>query len=565
MVTSIIIQGTYNPAFGSISLPANVQSNVLVAFFGTTDKPVKFPVLDGATANYIRPDQVLTEAEANVLAGVEQFTAGAGETLVSNEENNAGTLYLTINPAERDFEGITLSLENSQAKASGIKLGAAKKSDKTLGFGWTRAAANGFYEVPAYVTADGINEVQKVDFQAGKVKETVKEIYNSISNRETPSFTEAAKNIYDVLSGLNMDANAVKCEWTANGETSSVISTYNLAATAIKPWNFGTLYGSNREYMPGYELASRLIDKIGDKTKSLVSTIFDKLPTVEVPNMTVTHINFEGLSASTIAKFNTTVVIDLTGKTVNVPINISDPSKAYVTIGGVNYPVTVNTTVDGTLATTTIPVDVDLTDVANAINSDLSAIDFDGLNTTMDDLKDFLDDVDDLFDAINNMENNINSNVDDEIIARAQSYLERVNGRLVGLFNSINSRLQPAMLGGQETAGDTKLLSTAKSVPTEWNRTTLDLIPTTWSFELAAPVCKKHVAVVDVTDNGGNTVAGKAQAVNDANEELNKVIDGNDRFIRVKGLEKGYTYTIVYSALDFYGNIATQRYYVKVK
>ncbi|MCR5434669.1 MAG: hypothetical protein K6F20_09790 [Bacteroidaceae bacterium] len=562
-VSGVIVQGTYNPAFGTFGVPVNIQSNVLVAYFGHAVNKVKFPVLDGSTVNYIRPEQVLTEDEANVINGVEQFTAAADDYLVSDEENNAGTLYLTINPAERDFEGLQLSLENSQAKTSGVKLGAARKSNKTLGFGWTRAAGeNGFYEVPAYVKASGVKAVQKVNFNAEKTLNTLKGIYQDLRNRQTPSFTDFAKDIYDVLSGFNLDANAVKVVWaTPDGEQHSVRSTYNIAATAVEPWNFGTLYGVERTHVPGYNFANSFLNRLVSSTKSKINKIFNKIDDIDVPEIKVEKVEFKGLSDETIAKFKTTVSIDPVElkKYNNVNIVLNDPEHAYVEIDGKKYPVIINAGADVDMSNIKIEIDdvtVDMTDVAKSINDDLNV---DDLNDMIKDMSDFVDDVNDILASINDVESDVADAIEN-YVDRGKSYLEKIDGKLVGLFNSINSRLQPVMLGGVK---GTTLLSTAEAYPTKWNLDMIDLIPTTWSYELAAPVCKKHVAIVNVS-KGGVNYAAKAKAINSQNEELNKVLDGNDRFIRINGLEKGYTYTIAYSAMDYTGQIATHRCYVTV-
>ena len=542
-VSGVIVQGTYNPAFGTFGVPANIQSNVLVAYFGHAANKVKFPVLDGSTINYIRPEQVLTEAEANVIKGVEQFTAAADDYLVSNEEDNAGTLYLTINPAERNFEGLQLSLENSQAKKSGVKLGSVRKSDKTLGFGWTRAAGeNGFYEVPAYVTAAGVKAVQKVNFNAEKTLNTLKDVYHAFDNRKTPSFTEFAQNIYDVLSGYNMDANAVKVAWTsADGEQHSVRSTYNIAATAVEPWNFGTLYGVEKEHVPGYNRAVKLIDRAANKAKSIIAKEFDKISAE-------TEKTSEDLDKLKIDKIEISQVE--TGAT---------SAEITVTIGSNEFVIDFEGDVkdeDGNLLGT-----ITKNDDSVKITYDMSIEDLvDAANDTLEQLETLVNDANDLFELVNEIESDIDNAIDQEIANRAKSYLEKIDGKLVGLFNNINYRLQPVMLGG---VNGTTLLSSAEAYPTKWKGNKIDLIPTTWSYELAAPVCKKHVAIVNVS-KGGVNYASKAKAINNQNEKLNKVLDGNERFIRINGLEKGFTYTIAYSAMDYTGQIATHRSYVTV-
>ena len=67
--------------------------------------------------------------------------------------------------------------------------------------------------------------------------------------------------------------------------------------------------------------------------------------------------------------------------------------------------------------------------------------------------------------------------------------------------------------------------------------------------------------MVNVTKNG-ISYSAKAKKINADNKELNTVLNGDDRSIRIVGLEAGYTYTIAYSALDYAGQISTKRYYV---
>ena len=105
-VTGIIVQGTYNPWFGSFNLPADVQSNVLVAFYGVPFKDVEFPTDDDQ--NYIRKDEVLTAKDLEMIDGVEIFEAPANVPLL-NEDGNAGKVYMTINPNTADLEGLKLS------------------------------------------------------------------------------------------------------------------------------------------------------------------------------------------------------------------------------------------------------------------------------------------------------------------------------------------------------------------------------------------------------------------------------------------------------------------------
>jgi methyl-accepting chemotaxis protein len=311
MVTSIIIQGTDNPAFGSISLPTNMQTNMLIAYFGTAQNDVYFPT--NRTGNYAFPADALTDKDVEMIGASDDPLFESGDYLVENEENNAGTLYVTINPNTVDYKGLQLSLENSQGKASGIKLGKVMPSKKTLGFGWTRAAGNGFYEIPAYVTADGISKVQKVDFNTDKIKDAVKEIIN---NRTNANFSAIAQDLYHVASNLNMDANAVKCEWTdGDNETHSVVSTYNLAATATKPLSFNSLKDINVVTVPGYERANALLDRLAGSLKNNIHAVFHTVGGTDIVKdiqaINIKKIEFKGLTDEQKADFKFTLDTDI--------------------------------------------------------------------------------------------------------------------------------------------------------------------------------------------------------------------------------------------------------------
>lgn len=658
MVTGIIIQGTDNPAFGSISLPTNMQTNMLIAYFGTAQNDVYFPT--NRTGNYTNPADALTDKDMEMIGAGDDVLIDAGEYLVENEENNAGTLYVTINPNTVDFKGLQLSLENSQGKVSGVKLGAAKPSKKTLGFGWTRAASNGFYEIPAYVPADGISKVQKVDFNTEKIKDAVKEIIN---NRTNADFSAIAQDLYHVASSLNMDANAVKCEWTdGNNETHSVVSTYNLAATATKPLSFNSLKDINVVTVPGYERANALLDRLAKELKDNIHAVFTTVNgtdlVADIQAINIKKIEFKGLTDEQKAdfkftldtdiqldgltytfeltdeevpiKFSTNVEVDLSDLTVTTPMivvntTITDGSGNSTLIvplktnndsgvssgagtshdGNVNYyhvdiplddlviTATANPTVmnlDGLKKTINFNVNetaqislskvidfsgktvhvnkvIPLEDLADTF-ADLLEDQLDPVNDMLDQVKKVVDDVNIQLDKMNEYETRINNKVDN-YVEKVRDYLERANNKLAGLFNSINSRFQPVLLGGSEGV---KILSQAKAYPTVIKNGTVTFVPTTWNYELAVPVCKKHVAVTNVWSSSNTAVTAQdgdgglklyLDAAN-SGEKMNTVLEGSSRNIELTGLISGYTYEIAYSALDFHGIISTKKFYITV-
>ena len=648
MITGITIQGTHNPAFGTLSLPFNVNSKVLMAYYGEANDDIYFPT--SRTGRYVRPAQALTAQEMELLGLSDEVLYHAGDVLLDDSEGNAGTLYVTINPNTVDFTGQVLTLENSQAEASKITLGALKQSDKTLTFGWTRAAGNGFYEAPATLAAADVNAVQKVSYDAANIKKIVKEIKDK---RLDADFKGMATDIYEVLTSFSLDADAVKATWTdTEGTEHGVYSDYGLAATAVKPFSFNTLYDVDGliDNMPGYDrvnaVLNRLAKKLHNTVKAVVNEIEGSILYKDVQALKIEHITFNGLTDEQKAKFTFTLDDDITidgltyqldiNENVDVPIHITqsipvDVSTVTATVPSFNVVLDANGTGEGTL---TVPVTnggteigtaaIDLgkvtvkvnetvptgdqtaylngTAIANlnyndtvTVNVKMSKlIDLSGkkihINKTIalddiadefgDILGDQVGDINKMLDDIDNVIGDVNTQLDlirtdyavradnaiDRYIATAKDYLESINDRFMKVFGNINNVFQPAMLAGNDAVS---LLSQAKSYPTTIKGTTTHLVPTTWNLELLVPVCKKHVAVTDVikgsdSAKGGNAdCKAKLQAANGSNE-MNEVINGTERNIVLENLAAGYTYEIAYSALDFHGNIATEKYYITV-
>ena len=89
------------------------------------------------------------------------------------------------------------------------------------------------------------------------------------------------------------------------------------------------------------------------------------------------------------------------------------------------------------------------------------------------------------------------------------------------------------------------------------------LIPTTYCVEVLAPAYKKIIVATKVTDAAGNNVEAARNAFNNQ-ANMNTVIDGQWEGFDVT-IQKGYNYEILYMALDYSGQIAARKYYLKVK
>lgn len=224
---------------------------------------------------------------------------------------------------------------------------------------------------------------------------------------------------------------------------------------------------------------------------------------------------------------------------VNIPsdvkIGIKDInlSQQTITVNITTRDTPVTTTVNGERVNITVPGQtisetIDITAQMQGVVNDLMA----SLNNSLKDVNDLLENVQDLANVGVQIEKTKNS-IKDQI----NGYLEAINKRFVNLVNNANKAIQPTLL----VKNGNKIQRARGEVAAG----TVTLYPTSWSAELLAPAYKKFVVVTnDKSANKG---------------DLGKVIDGSVTEIELN-VEKGKTYEITYSAVDFFGNVVTNEY-----
>lgn len=624
-VTGIIIQGSYNPAFGSLRVPAGIQTNALIAYYGNAYRDVYFPT--SRTANYVDETKALTAEDMAMIGGEGALLYKEGDVVMQSEDQNAGTLYLTINPNTVDFSKLQLSIQNTKGEDSYIKLGELKQSETSLQFGYTRAADNGFYEAPAYLAAEDIDKVQKINFNTASMKDAIKEIMNKGTSADPKKI---ALDIVDIVKGLKADADWVACEWedsVKEGETPvkhKVTSDANLLATAIKPFSLQTLKGMEPiKAVPGYNRVMNFINNVSDKIKGEVKVVFDNVqgqPVVKkIQNLTINKI--ENLDGTFIIDKNITISglqyqLDI-DEDVTLPINftqnvdfgtITVPSftinaknqaaitvdvldndnnkvgTATIPVGKVEVnaatgdisvtvgtkPVTINTNVTTkiqlskliTLDDKTIPVSLDITSTINDIWGNVQ----NSVNPTLVQVEDIVKDVNTLLGELNTYREKIDTKIDG-YTDQVSSYVTRINNKLVSFINNFNDRLQPVLVASDGKGA--KMLSEAPEYPTIMG-SDINFVPTTWTLELAVPLAKKHVAVTNVINGSKSAKGGDATCKAELNRvnsspTLNTILSGDKRRAYATELKSGYIYEVAYSALDFHGKIAARKYYIKIK
>lgn len=546
-VSSVLIQGTDNPVFGSFAFPANISSNVLAAYYGDV-KDLKFPTNE--PYNYVDAQNALSAKDLEMMgvaAGNQYYNGRVVSGMQADgtvAAGNAGTLYVTVNPNTVDATGATAILVNSQDSKSGVMLSPLAKTDKVLNFGYTRAANNGFYEAKATVQVDAVDEVSpriSYDDLSG-LKNEIKDAVNAVRNKGNVDITGLIYSVYSISSNI-LDAQAVKFPWSdtdiyGNTIERATYSQYSLAATAVHPLSFAFAKDVHYDEFPG-------INKVEDIIGGMFNKIEDAIPTIDVDDLNI-HIEIEDFVFDPVELEDGSVVVNVdivdeeTGKHYKQTIDITDK---------------VEEAVNEALGSAAGDVSAYIKDVVDQLNEQVAQI-----NDIIDQLRD-----------INEIGNKL-----DEVEDKIYDYLSKGENLLLKFVNNANELLQPMMLA--KTADSYVVLSRSASAPTKFSASSMTsdgiiLRPTTYSAEVLAPAFKKFVGVANVYKDGKSAQGGDAdclaalKAANSSSEGFCTVQEGdwNKAQFKVSSqYKKGYVYEIVYTAADYSGKIVVKRFYIEL-
>lgn len=546
-VSSVLIQGTDNPVFGSFAFPANISSNVLAAYYGDV-KDLKFPTDE--PYNYVDAQNALSAKDLEMMgvaAGNQYYNGRVVSGMQADgtvAAGNAGTLYVTVNPNTVDATGATAILVNSQDSKSGVMLSPLAETDKVLNFGYTRATGNGFYEAKATVTPSVVDEVSpRISYDDLKgLKDEIKDAVNAIRNKGNVDITGLVYSVYSISSNI-LDAQAVKFPWSdtdiyGNTIERATYSQYSLAATAVHPLSFAFAKDVHYDEFPG-------INKVEDIIGDMFNKIEDAIPTIDVDDLNI-HIEIEDFVFDPVELEDGSVVVNVdivdeeTGKHYKQTIDITDK---------------VEEAVNEALGSAAGDVSAYIKDVVDQLNEQVAQI-----NDIIDQLRD-----------INEIGNKL-----DEVEDKIYDYLSKGENLLLKLVNNANELLQPMMLA--KTADSYVVLSRSASAPTKFRAVSMTtdgiiLRPTTYSAEVLAPAFKKFVGVANVYKDGKSAQGGDAncqaalKAANSSSEGFCTVQEGdwNKAQFKVSSqYKKGYVYEIVYTAADYSGKIVVKRFYIEL-
>ncbi len=556
LITGIELQQVNNPVFGKMNLPLDVNSKMLVSYFGEASN-VNFPPVNTSSTEYDGKTIVISSTD-NQLLGIstEKFDGYLG---AENGNLKLGSVYMTVNPAGVDLEGATFELVNSQGVASSVKLSELVKSDEVLKFGFGGRAADP--TLPSLYVADATVPVADID----KIKLTLggnfeSEVEDLLKNHTLSDLAQVAKLIYGQFNN-KIEATGVKAGWEyeqttydekGNATTETIkdatYSEFGLAATTFKPLSYKFLYGRHFKPLP-------TISPIEDFT-------LDSKLTITMPTF---KFDFDGVDlgfsfgdiavslngAEIVVNIPETPVYDNDNNQIGYikpdPIRVTDFSQLEAQISA-----SISSSLQAQDEKINKAFQKAIGEVAKKINSQINE-EMAKLKTNIEGQFDKI--ISEIQDKVNGYLGTVNN-----YIGKANSFLNRINR----FIEDPNHYLQVTMLYSAND-GAFHQVSNSSVMPTTLvlnGGDGITLHPTSYTYDMIAPSFKKYVAVTKVYDTKtGVTDEALTKAANNEAGLLNTVFPGNYTDVALK-LTKGYTYEIVYSSLDYHGVTSTRKFYI---
>lgn len=505
-VTGIVVNRFYSPILGSYKDMMGTEARFLGAYYGY--------------------------AEDNASIGNEEIIKE--DLLLDDAKDNAGSIGVYINPANKDFSGLTFKIVDSQGNVTPF-IATATKNDKVEHYGYTRAGAENttpnYYLLKVSVDPNRLDEVKTwTSADVESLKGVAKNILNKLKDRNNNlNLTEIANTLYKTFNNRLTEYHLAleqKLTYGTNKDLNVTIADKDFAATVIKPLSYKFLSGGIKydiKDIPTLESKGLYID-----TSSLMWTdlnhIADINQTVEVDvpdasTMTINdhkvHINASG-ELQWVDPDHKTDINDLQGVKVTVN-NITFDA------GAVEY----NTRKQAVTVTVSM---AEFNKIIDQVNSQVGNM---------------LGTVENLANKVNKFE----STIDGNFINRVNNYIHKCNYWL----DNANKFLQPAMFAtdGNNWVKLPTIASGATYVKMTNGKANVLLLPTSYTLEYLAPAYKKYITVKDPS---GATVTG---------ENIGKVISGNIHKAGFTATKEG-VYTITYDAVDYTGGDAHKTFFIKV-
>lgn len=507
-VTGIVVNRFYSPILGSYKDMMGTEARFLGAYYGY--------------------------AEDNATIGNEDISS-ADDLLLDDAKDNAGSIGVYINPANKDFSGLTFKIVDSQGNVTPF-IATATKNDKVEHYGYTRAGevstTPNYYLLKVSVDPNRLDEVKTwTSADVESLKGVAQNILNKLKNRNNNlNLTEIANTLYKTFNNRLTEYHlALEQELTdgTNKDLNVTIADKDFAATVIKPLSYKFLSGGinyDIKDIPTLESKGLYIDTSSLKWKDL-NHIADINQTVkvDVPDASTMTINGHKVHINASGELDW---VDPNNKT-----NIEDLRGVKVTVNNITFDAGAVTYKTKEQAVTVTVSMAEFNKIIDQVNSQVGNM---------------LGTVENLANKVNKFE----SAIDGNFINRVNNYIHKCNYWL----DNANKFLQPAMFAtdGNNWVKLPTIASGATYVKMTNGKANVLLLPTSYTLEYIAPAYKKYITVKDPS---GATVTG---------ENIGKVISGNIHKAGFTATKEG-VYTITYDAVDYTGGKAkTKTFFIKV-
>ena len=505
-VTGIVVNRFYSPILGSYKDMMGTEARFLGAYYGYAE--------DNAT---IGNEEIIKE-----------------DLLLDDAKDNAGSIGVYINPANKDFSGLTFKIVDSQGNVTPF-IATATKNEKVEHYGYTRAGevstTPNYYLLKVSIDPNRLDEVKTwTSADVESLKGVAQNILNKLKNRKNNlNLTEIANTLYKTFNNRLTEYHlALEQELTdgTNKDLNVTIADKDFAATVIKPLSYKFLSGGIKydiKDIPTLESKGLYIDTSSLKWKDL-NHIADITQSIDIDVPDASTMRIDGHEVTINAKG------ELVWRDPNNKNSIDDLRGVDVTVNGITFG-------------------------ANAVHYDTKkqtvkvTVSMKQFNALIDQIN---SQVGNMLGTVENLANKVNkfeSTIDGNFINRVNSYIHKCNYWL----DNANKFLQPAMFAtdGNNWVKLPTIASGATYVKMTNGKANVLLLPTSYTLEYLAPAYKKYITVKDPS---GATVTG---------ENIGKVISGNIHKAGFTATKEG-VYTITYDAVDYTGGDAHKTFFIKV-
>ena len=577
LVTSVEINATWNNMTGMVAIPG-VKANMLIANYGVAGKACKqFPV------------------EGKLVDEKEQLGWSEGTKFGYSEEQPtyAGTIYATVNKyLNGDFALAKDKFGAQLVKTSGdniddyvtIALGnEGKPTDKDLTWGWTRAD-NNIYEFEIGIKGNP----EDLGFNILKIEGLKDDIKTILKNRQSTTAAEfaqaVAKLYYTAIqggAGSNLPMYALRLGWMDGNEAKEYKAEYSVYDGASNTSTKKELTWTQPEFM---NKASHFVQSDADlmlaTIKPFAFTTKD-VPTTITPKVQMTLDDAEKIFNRMVASVNSVVqraVAAYSGMYKGG--DYEDYSLADMMITPITDANNFRRIAGAPAATVAGELYFDATNnmyyfAYNTTGTPTPGTDYVDLNRYW-------------VEYLGEQANRVNRAI--ELVQEALNYAQgdmfknKIADRVLNysvkldkwLGENFNHALQPTLFAIHGVKKGTKVLNTIDTTNAKLNRVSgieaspmgakagdiVILKPTSYTVETFCPIMAKFVTISKI--DGKEISAAEAEALSvDINNgaKLGHVTASYiDQYAFAP--EKGKKYTILYEAVDYFGNTFKKEYYI---